>query len=380
MEKNKEASGGFFGRLDARGRAHNTGLDLLRIVSMLFIVAVHAVNWSGMSDIAQPGSSQFAVINLIRAITMPCVDIFALISGFVGYTETRKPVRTTGLLKLYLQVVTYGLLVSLVFQFVRPEMVSLKDYVLSFFPITGNLYWYYTAYFGLFLLMPVLNEGLRHTPKRTLCVAFAAMVAVFSAYSAVCDRFKLDAGYTMAWVVLLYLMGGILKKCEIGKKIKPWTAFLGIAILTCITWLWKLYGLEFSVFGIEINRGILMPYTSPTILGASVLYVIGFSKIRFGKGMMRFAAFASPCVFSVYLVNGHQLVHDLLEGRFAYLASASALVIAGTIFGFSLAFVAASILIDRVRLSAFDLLRIPQMLSGIDRALHDVARKWIPDD
>ncbi|MBR5618246.1 MAG: hypothetical protein IKW76_00770, partial [Clostridia bacterium] len=71
---------------------------------------------------------------------------------------------------------------------------------------------------------------------------------------------------------------------------------------------------------------------------------------------------------------------NLLKGRFEYLGTASPLVLVGTVLGFSAAFVAVSILIDRVRLRVFGLLHIPQMLSAVDRAAHKYARKWISDD
>ncbi len=385
MQNNEKTAGtkapSFLERLDAAGRAHNSGVDLLRILSMFYIVTVHALNWGGVFEAAQPGTGAFACSALLRAITMTCVDIFALISGFVGYSEKKKPLRIAPLLQLYLQVVTCGVAAAAVFMIVRPDIVSLKDFVLPFIPITGNLYWYYTAYVGLFILMPLLNAALRSLPKRTLRVILIAMFAAFSVYTCVADRFKLQGGYTTFWLILLYIMGGILKKCEVGKKIKPWMAFAGIAVLTVVVWLWTLFGLELSVFGVEIKRNMLYPYTSPAIVAASALYVIGFSKLRCGRFVTRLAAFALPSVFAVYLINGNDLIHTyLIEGRFAHLVAGSPLVMVGTIVGFSAAFVAASILLDRVRVLVFDLLHVPQALASIDRAAHRLVEKYIPND
>lgn len=387
VQKNEGLSGtkapSFTERLDARARAHNTGVDLLRILCMFGIVAMHTVSpgWGGVFETAQPGSIQFAICALIRAVGMSALDAFALISGFVAYSEKKKPVRITGILHLYLQVLTYGLLVALVFRLVRPELVSVRHFVTPFFPITGNLYWYYTAYVGMFVVSPLLNAAIRYTPKRTLRVVLLAMFAAFSVYTAVCDSFKILEGYSTIWLILLYVMGGILKKCEIGRKLRPWAAFAGFAVLTGITCLWKLYGLQVDLFGVTIDRDVLSTFTSPTVLGASLLCVIGFYKLRFKKFMTRLAAFASPCVFAVYLLNAHDLIHDnLIEGRFACLGTASPLTLIGTILAFAAGFVAASILIDRVRLLAFDLLHIPQLLSALDRAAHKLVQKRIPND
>ena len=207
VQKNEGLSGAkapsFTERLDARGRAHNTGVDLLRILCMFGIVAMHTVSpgWGGVFETAQPGSIQFAICALIRAVGMSALDAFALISGFVAYSEKKKPVRITGILHLYLQVLTYGLLVALVFRLVRPELVSVRHFVTPFFPITGNLYWYYTAYVGMFVVSPLLNAAIRYTPKRTLRVVLLAMFAAFSVYTAVCDSFKILEGYSTLWLI-----------------------------------------------------------------------------------------------------------------------------------------------------------------------------------
>ena len=373
----------FTERLDMRGSARNSGIDLLRLLSMFFVVTVHTISmgWGGLIETSQPGTIQFALCALINAVTMTGVDMFALISGYVGCSETKKPVRVTPLLQLYLQVVTCGLFAACAFRLVRPGSVSLKDFVLPFFPITGNLYWYYTAYVGLFLVMPLLNAGLRCTPKRTLRVILLAMAAAFSVFTTFVDRFKLESGYAMIWLILLYITGGILKKCAIGRRIRSWMIAAGIVALTAVSCLWKLYGPQFNIFGLDVNREMLTQYTSPTILGACVLYVIGFARLRCGRRLKRFATFVSPCVFAVYLLNGNVLIRDnLIVGRFTRFGTAPPLVLVGAVVGFSLAFVAASVLLDRVRIWMFDLLHVPQMLAAVDRAAHKLVEKRIPND
>lgn len=373
----------FTERLDSFGSRHNSGVDLLRLLCMFYVVSVHTIStgWGGIFQTAQPGTIQYLLCSLITAATVTCLDTFALISGFVGYSDKPKSVRITGVMKLYLHVVTVGVCVAVVFLIVRPDLVSVKDFIAPFFPITCNLYWYYTAYIGLFLVSPVLNAGLRHTPNRILRVMFVVMIAAFSVYSCACDRFKLEIGYSTVWLILLYIMGGIMKKCEIGKRIKPWMAFAGIAVLACVAGLWRAYGPEIGAFGVGIGPKKLVTLVSPMVLGASVLYIIAFSKLRCSRFWVRTAAFVSPSIFAVYLLNGCPLICDnLIVGRFAYLGTASPFKLVGTIFLFAAVFVTASILLDRVRVLAFDLLHIPQALSAIDRAAHNAVRKWIPND
>lgn len=369
--------------LDARARTHNSGIDLLRILCMYYVVEAHVITgtFGGVFAAAQPGTIQYALCALLTAIGMASVDMFALISGYVGYSDRRKPVRITGMLQMYLQVVTYGVVTAAVFLLFRRDAVSVRHFVTPFIPITTNLYWYYTAYFGLFLVMPLLNAGLRHAPKRILRVMLIVMFAVFSVFACFHDRFKTDTGYSTIWLILLYIMGGIIRKCEIGKALKTWMIVSGIAALTVAAALWRLYAPEISFAGIGFGQEMLIRLFSPTILGASILYLIGFSRLRCGRFLSRLAAFASPCVFAVYLLNCNDLIcTQLLTGRFAWLGTSSPFVLVGTTLGFAAAFVAASILLDRVRLQVFALLRIPKLLSAIDRAVHGFARRHIPND
>lgn len=379
----KESLHAFGCRLDDRARSRNSGVDLLRLVSMLFVVGVHVMNTSWL-DKLETGAGltvSSATCFLIQTVCYCCVDIFALISGYVAYTDTKKPVRLAGYLQLYLQVAAYGLLVPAVFLLVRPQLVSARDFLLALFPVTSDRYWYFSAYTGLFLLIPLLNEALRHTSKRTLRVLGLAIFLVFGAYSVLVDRFKISDGYSFIWLALLYCLGGILKKCAVGERLKPRTAVALALALSLCGWAWRVTGPELSLFGVHVTRLTLQKYTSPTVLGAAILYVLAFSKLRFGKQMNRLIAYAAPCAFAVYLLNTHPLFfRNVMENRFAFLATASPLVIVGITLAFSVGFVAASVLIDRLRLRLFDLLHIPQMLAALDRAVHNAVGKYIPGD
>ena len=376
----KERTQAFTAALDARGRAHNSGIDLLRLVSMAFVVALHMMNsgWISKLNTGSHVTAAYATCFLIQSFTFCAVDIFALISGYVAYSDVCKPVHIAGYLRLWFQVVAYGLFVSIVVLIVRPELFSVPDFVASFIPITWDTYWYFTAYTGLFLLTPLLNAALRHTPERTLLGVFTAIFLLFSVYNTFFDRFELQDGYSVIWLVVLYCMGGALKKCAIGERMKPWTALALAAALSVLGWLWILFGPTYVKHGFSLNCMTFQFYTSPTVLGAAIFYVIAFSKFRFGTRMTRFIAYASPCAFAVYLLNTHPLSYkQLMQNRFAYLGASSPAVIVGTTLAVSVGFVAASVLIDRIRMRIFELLHIRQLTANIERVLRRTADRFL---
>ncbi len=59
-------------------------------------------------------------------------------------------------------------MVSIVFCIVKPEVVDFLDVLKMFLPVSTNAYWYFTAYTGLFVLIPLLNLILRHSSEKFL--------------------------------------------------------------------------------------------------------------------------------------------------------------------------------------------------------------------
>ena len=343
----------------ARGSERNYGIDLLRIVAMLYVVILHCIGPGGILEGAAVGSLQYKVAWLLEIWTYGAVNIFALISGYVSYTAHERRTGWTNYILLWLQVVFYGVVVTLAFNCFRPDLVTKKDLFQTLFPVTNGLYWYLSAYTGLFVLMPLLNAGLRKCPEKTLKKVFVVIFAVFSVYDMLTFRMNLESGYSVIWVTLLYIMGAIVKKCGIGSKLSIGRAVVGMVLLCLLAWLWKMGGLQFSVGGVAVSRDMLVSYVSPAVLGGAVLHVVAFSKLRIGGWMKKVVAFAAPAAFAVYILNCHGIVWaHMIYWKFISWAACPAYELVIRVLAFSLAFLVAGILIDRVRIWIFDRLRV----------------------
>ena len=261
----------------------NYGIDLLRLIAMFFVVLLHCFGKGGILANAIVNSSQYKLAWFIEIFAYPAVDIFALISGYVSYTKEEKEVNYSKYLNLWFQVVFYGLLANIVFNIINPSLVPIKSYIKVLLPVSLDLYWYFTAYTGLFIVMPLINKGIRNGSENLLKKLFVLIFIAFSLYNVVFNPFELQAGYSFLWIMLLYILGAIMKKCDIGKKLKNWHITLGILTLLFITFTYKIYGISFF----RINKDTFVSYISPTILGISILYVIGFSRIKFNSFMKK---------------------------------------------------------------------------------------------
>lgn len=342
----------------------NYGIDLLRVLSMFYVLVLHVLGNGGVLGAAAEGTAQYMVSWFLEIWAYGAVDIFALISGYVSYTEYEKKTDYSNYIVLWLQVVVYGVIVSLVFRCFHPEWVTKNDLFQMFFPLSNGLYWYFSAYTGLFFMMPFLNAGLRKCSKRTMQKTVFAILAVFSVWASLIDRFHLAGGYSFAWLVLLYILGAAIKKYNIGAKVKPWQAFLVIVLCCLIGWCWKIYGVEteWKIWSIHITKGLFVSYISPTTLLASVFYVIGFSKLKIPPKAQKGVRFCAAGAFAAYLLNCQRCIWEHgFSQRFAYLADKNIGVLLLCVIAAALVFFIGSILIDQIRIWLFKLLRVKQL-------------------
>ena len=86
-------------------RERNYGIDLLRLVSMLYVVILHVLGQGGVLGAVAEGSAQYQIAWFLEVWSLCAVNIFGIISGYVGFTEKEKPHIYANYLVIWLQVV-----------------------------------------------------------------------------------------------------------------------------------------------------------------------------------------------------------------------------------------------------------------------------------
>jgi len=163
---------------------------------MFFIVTLHSLGHGGILESTIINSSQYKFAWLLEIIAYCAVDIFALISGYVSYTSNEKKTKYSNYLNLWLQVFFYGIVISGIFYIINPEIIGKKDLVTALFPVTQNAYWYFTAYTGLFMIIPIINKGIRNCNNDTLKKLFIIIFVAFSFLEVISPKFILNSGYS----------------------------------------------------------------------------------------------------------------------------------------------------------------------------------------
>lgn len=348
--------------------ARNYGIDLLRLVSMFYIVALHILLQGGAMYATTIGSATYYTAHYLEIVIYAGANIFALISGYVGVSEKEKPIRLASYLQIWLEVVFYGI-AAMIFYCLDGNTASLtaEDVYGVFFPVFKGSYWYFSAYTGLFLFLPVLSAGIRSASKESLRNVFIAMILIFAFLGQLFTWMGIGSGYSMLWLVILYILGAIMKKCDIGKRWKTIPNVAGIAVLSLIGCIWKIKNVEVEFASITIENGFLTKYTSIIIVMIAVLNVVIFANAKLPDWLVHVTKFAAPASFAVYLINCQPLIwNNYFKNAFFRFGSMKPLMFLICVIGSALLFVTGAILIDRIRIALFELLRVKKFCAWIE--------------
>lgn len=119
------------------------GVDLLRIVAAFYVIVLHTLRRGGIMGVVVPYSNQSSVCQAMDALAFCAVNLYGLISGYVGYSDTEKPFQPAKLLLLWLEVVFYGVVINLLAPVLSPS-ASVSEYWQSAWrPLSQNTYWYF---------------------------------------------------------------------------------------------------------------------------------------------------------------------------------------------------------------------------------------------
>ena len=124
---------------------------------------------------------------LLESFCIVAVNVYMLISGYFLSVSSFRPSR---LVQLWLQVWSYSIAIGLLGALtgVMEETAFDTHFLLTLlFPISMDHYWFLTAYFFLYLLLPFLGTAVRHMTKRQLQIA-ALCCSLRSAYRKVSCR------------------------------------------------------------------------------------------------------------------------------------------------------------------------------------------------
>ena len=330
----------------------NYGIDLLRILATCMIVFLH-LNYKQILESVKPLSGNWFVAHGVEQICIIGVNLFALISGFVNYGKKYK---ITNILSLWLQIFFYSFFITLVFYFWKKPDVSVGELVSYAFPVTTYKYWYVSAYFFLFFLIPALNLIVDKCSQRLTAIFIGIALINCTVIGYVQNAFAVNNGFSVVWLAVLYMVGAFIKKYDWNIRIKgkPVRArfYLILYIISVII------GLVSTVLSTWLfANGGRYKYIFPLNVISAILLFLFFAKCKM-KGSKPLV-FLSSYSFSVYLIGSHTLfTRYFITGRFLRFLTWNPFALLGVMIAFVVALYALCVIIEWLRQLLLHLFRV----------------------
>lgn len=356
----------------------STSIDLFRVVSMFMVVVLHILGHGGVLVSLKPNTANWFILSALESISIIAVNCFALATGFL---YVGKKIKIKQLINLYLQVLFFSLAIAVCFFIFGKQPFNFKTLIRYLLPISSGRYWYFSAYFMLFLLMPLLNIILENASKQftfllLLVALFLFGILVFVSYAVFGDTFKIGQGYDFVWLAVLYLFGGAIKKYEICSRLtsKKWLMFYGVsAILTFFI------GYLSSLLNDFKTLPFVEDYTFILNILSSCFLLLFFASINIKSN--KFITFFAKNSFGVYLLHEHDFIRSaFIKGKFTFIANYNVFLAVLTLLGIVVCIYLAGVLMEVVRKFIFRLAKIDALTQKIDNKIVNLYNKISKED
>lgn len=299
----------------------NSNFELMRMISMLFIVLCHVIGHGNVVNNCKNESLK-VVIELIKFSTFVHVNSFVLLSGFF---QSKSSIKQSKVWKLVNSATFYKIIIMIVFSFLG--LISLKkgNVFFSLFPLNQNEYWFINNYILLYCASPFLNIFIEKSNKIQYRNVLILMLILFSFLPLIsCFTSTSNNGFSLFDFVFLYLIGGFLRKYPLEKNyiFKRFSRnfkmliFVFIFIL-CVLFNYVFYKYSFTIEGINSvlnNYSSTMKvyassYNNIFIIIQSVVYFLFFKNLNFKNKLVNKIA---SLTMGVYLISDNNYVRHYI--------------------------------------------------------------------
>lgn len=279
------------------GKTRQSNIELLRLVAIFMVLIVHA-DFSALGEptkeVAQSEPLSSFARFLFEALSIVCVDVFVLISGYFGIHPSKR-----GILNLIFQCGFYSCGIYIVMLLLGHATLGMKN-IADCLLLSGT-YWFVKAYILLYLLSPMLNAFIEFSSLkqvRNVLLTFFVFQTIFGFISDGLASF--ENGYSTISFMGLYLLGRYVKinyeKFNFTPPYKYIIAYCGICVSVAALAMLSTY-----FTGFQFQR--LYTYTNPLVIIASLSLLLYFSKLHFTSKIVNWLASSA---FAIYLFHTNE--------------------------------------------------------------------------
>lgn len=287
-----------------RENDRSSNFELLRIISMVLIVLSHYVTHGGL--LMQSISFNQIIAQLFKLGGKLGVTCFVLISG---YFLVDSKFKTKNIIKLNLQILFYSI-ISLIVIYLFNGSIGIVQFVKSLFAPVYGIYWYPTAYIGLYLCVPILNMII-YNSKDKLKHILICMFIVLSLINFIMPKSNFLYS-NIAWFIFLYLGGAFLKKNKntYYEKKAIWLFMVNILIMWSTSIGLLAVGSRYNIISITDKAYYFSNLNSPFMFSAGLGMFLIFKKVKCRQSVT--INYIAASTFAVYLCHDNDFVREII--------------------------------------------------------------------
>ena len=299
-----------------------SNFELLRIVSMFFIVLYHTIiHGHVIENSTNPGIT--IILHLLLFISIVHVNSYVLVTGYFQSQSKFKQSKVWATINANW---FYRIVIVIVLTSIGAIALSKVEFLkqISIIDITDS-YWFITMYLALYLISPFINKLINQLTKKEynkLLIILAIILSIIP-YLTGNQGFN-NNGYTMQHFIYLYLIGGYLRRFPIeksylfkrcSKQLKQIifiTIFLGCALLNYLIFVSSQSLTGINSFLDEITNNLWLmsrAYSNPIIMLQTIAFVLFFETLNIRSKIINNLA---TLTLGIYLVHDNPLMTGVL--------------------------------------------------------------------
>lgn len=340
----------------------NYGLDYCRIILCVMIIIIHMTSktYGQIASGLNINTIQYFICWFILALCYVGVNGFAILSGYLSYGRDHKFKK---ILYLYLQLLFYSIFITLIITIIYNEKITMKIIFETIFPLNSKRWWYINLYICISFFMPYLDkfvDNINYKEFKNFVMIVFFLFSISNLVFVQNDIFYLNNGFSLVWIIIMYIIGAGIKKFKIGVHKKFLDYILIYFLLSFITVLSRILIDNFTLlmFNKSIGSGLLYTYISPTIFPASIYFFLSFINLKslnlpkFNNTIVKI----SKSSLASYIIHVHPLfLKYFITAKFIYIGKSDFLLqIFYTLFIACIIFIL-SIFIDFLRIGILEL-------------------------
>lgn len=287
----------------------NSNIELIRIISMFFIVFHHYSVHSGwvFSDVY---SKKQYFIEILGSFGKIGVILFVIITGYFLKQSTFKLKKL-----IYMWGLVFFYSISIYLIFLLTNKINLTHEIWKYiFPISFSVYWFATVYTFIYILSPILKKALLQFKQKQILIFLFLFVlvcrlpVVIGLLTSNPDAFSLDNPFLFTvFITAGYLIREYEYKITASYNKHPYLLLIITTLLILIgPYLIRYINHEFNL---SVYSDLFTGLNSINALLFSVSLFIILSRLNFNSKIVNSIG---ACTFGVYLIHDNPFIRKFI--------------------------------------------------------------------